>query len=260
MARSIIGGLVAEGMDKGLITACDPNQDNLTAMAADFGINTDTDNSTPVSSADVVVLSVKPQVMKTVCQSLRPSLAADALIISIAAGISCGSIQHWLGDNCRVVRCMPNTPALVQCGASGLYASNAVTEEQKTLAHSILSAVGIVQWVESETLIDPVTAVSGSGPAYFFLMLEAMVDAGVEQGLTKEVAQQLAIQTAAGAAKLAASSDVDLGELRKRVTSPGGTTEQAILTFEKHDLRGIVKEAMQACSDRSQQMSEEMGS
>ncbi len=259
MARSIIGGMVAQGLAPENITACAPSQKGLDALACDFGVATETDNNKAVINADVVILSVKPQVMKMVCLALKESLSENTLIISIAAGINCASLHAWLGEDQQVVRCMPNTPALVQCGASGLYASHQVSEAQKALAIGILSAVGVAKWVERESEIDAVTAVSGSAPAYFFLMLEAMVDAGVEQGLNKETAQQLAIQTAAGAAKLAASSDVDLAELRKRVTSPGGTTEQAILSFEKQNFRKMVKVAMQACSDRAQSMSRELG-
>lgn len=259
MARSIIGGLVSEGFTGESVIACDPKPAALAALEQDFGIRTSTDNGVAVADADVVVLAVKPQVMKEVCLTLRQAIPADTLIVSIAAGISCHSLQQWLGEERRIVRCMPNTPSLVQKGAAGLFAASTVSEEQKRLAGTIMQAVGKVQWLDNEEQIDAVTAVSGSGPAYFFLMLEAMVDAGVELGLDAEVAKTLAIQTAAGAAELARNSDADLAELRRRVTSPGGTTEQAILSFEKHQLRDIVKHAMTACADRSRQMAAELG-
>lgn len=259
MARSIIGGLVNKGFDAASIIACDPKPAALAALEQDFGITTSGDNNTAVDAADVVVLAVKPQVMKQACLDLRGAIAEQTLVVSIAAGINCHSLQQWLGQQRRIVRCMPNTPSLVQKGASGLYAADTVSAEQRQLAETIMQAVGAVQWLESEDQIDAVTAVSGSGPAYFFLMLEAMVDAGVEQGLDFEMAKSLAIQTAAGAAELARTSELDLAELRRRVTSPGGTTEQAILSFEKHQLRSIVKQAMQACADRSRQMSAELG-
>lgn len=259
MARSIIGGLVQQGFTGDSILACDPNKPVLEALARDFSIGTSTDNITAVTEADIVVLAVKPQVMKEVCSPLRNAIAENCLIISIAAGISCHSLQQWLGQERRLVRCMPNTPSLVRMGASGLFAAESVNDEQKRLADQVMGAVGEVQWLTDEAQIDAVTAVSGSGPAYFFLMLEAMVDAGVEQGLSADVAKALAIQTAAGAAALARSSEVDLAELRRRVTSPGGTTEQAILSFEKQQLRDTVKQAMRACADRSRQMAAELG-
>lgn len=259
MARSIIGGLVAQGKNADELAACDPNAGQLEALANDFGVRVSTDNKEMVCSADVVVLAVKPQVMKQVCQPLRESIPSGAVVISIAAGINCASLQRWLGPDRALVRCMPNTPSLVQCGASGLFASPEVSGSQKQLAQGIMEAVGIALWLDEEAAIDPVTAVSGSGPAYFFLMLEAMVDAGEAQGLSREVASDLAIQTAAGAAKLAQESDVDLAELRRRVTSPGGTTEQAILSFEKNGFRQIIASAMQSCGDRSKEMAKELG-
>lgn len=259
MARSIIGGLVGEGFAGEAITACDPKRATLQALAEDFGIRTSIDNAAAVAAADVIVLAVKPQAMKDACVPLQQHIGARCLVISIAAGISCHSLQQWLGGQRRIVRCMPNTPSLVQMGASGLYASDSVTAEQKRLAESIMQAVGMVQWLSEEAQIDAVTAVSGSGPAYFFYILEAMVEAGIEQGLEADVAKTLAIQTAAGAAELARTSDVDLAELRKRVTSPGGTTEQAILSFDAQQLRNIIKVAMQACSDRSRAMAAQLG-
>lgn len=259
MASSIIGGLIARDFKPEHIFASDPNNQALTSLRAAFGIQICATNQEAVASADVVVLAVKPQVMAQVCQALAPSLQPGTLIISIAAGITCASLRNWLGAQTAIVRCMPNTPALVQMGASGLYATDDVSAVQKAQAAAILEAVGIVHWVSTETLIDSVTAISGSGPAYFFLMMEAMVAAACEQGLDANTATALAVQTAAGAAKLAQQSDVDLAELRRRVTSPGGTTEQAIQSFETNGYRQIVAAAMQACKRRAEEMAQEMG-
>ncbi len=259
MANSIIGGLVAQGYAPERITACDPSADNLTQLQSRYGIATSDNNASAAAAADVVVLAVKPQVMKIVCQQLAPQLAHRPLIISIAAGIPLSSFDLWLDAELPLVRCMPNTPALVQAGASGLYANQQTTDQQRQVAEQILSAVGSVQWLNSEADIDAVTAVSGSGPAYFFLMMEAMIEAGVKQGLERDVATELTLQTALGAAKLAQSSDVDVAELRRRVTSPAGTTEQALLSFEASGLRDTVERAMRACADRSIEMASELG-
>lgn len=259
MARSIIGGLVKQGYPAASLCASDPNAATLAALQQDFGIRVAQDNAAAVAEAKVVVLAVKPQVMKEVCSALRPHLPADALVISIAAGINCASLGRWLGTERHLVRCMPNTPALVQMGASGLFAAAGVTSEEKSLAENILAAVGTVAWVEDEDLLHAVTAVSGSGPAYFFLFLEAMEQAGVQQGLDPVTARQLAVQTAAGAARLAQSSEVKLAELRRQVTSPGGTTERAIAAFEQQHLRQTVDIAMQACANRSRELAELLG-
>ncbi|GAA5315083.1 MAG: pyrroline-5-carboxylate reductase [Candidatus Pelagadaptatus aseana] len=259
MASSIIGGLINKGYAASQISASDPFEESRNKLHQQFGIATHEHNAEAVAGCDVIILSVKPQVLEQVCTALQPHLTHQPLIISIAAGIDMRSLDQWLGNNLAIVRCMPNTPALVQTGASGLYANANTSSEQRALANDILEAVGIVQWLDSEALIDPVTAVSGSGPAYYFLMMEAMIEAGVAQGLTREAATELTLQTALGAAKLAQSSDVDVAELRRRVTSPNGTTEQAILSFEADGLRDTVAKAMQKCSDRSVEMAKELG-
>lgn len=259
MARSIIGGLTKQGYQPANLCASDPNPATLAVLQADFGIRVIEDNAAAVVDAEVVVLAVKPQVMKDVCSALQPHLPTRALIISIAAGIGCASISRWLGAERHLVRCMPNTPALVQMGASGLFAATGVTVEEKTIAENILAAVGTVAWVEDEDLLHAVTAVSGSGPAYFFLFLEAMEQAAVQQGLDPATARQLAVQTAAGTARLAQNSEVSLAELRRQVTSPGGTTEKAIAAFEQHHLRQTVDIAMQACANRSRELAELLG-
>lgn len=260
MSTSIIGGLINQGYSANDITACDPNVEGLEAVKHTFGIHTHTDNIIACAKSDVIILAVKPQVLKQVAMNLQSAMAQREtlpLIISIAAGINCDNIQQWLNQDIAVVRCMPNTPALVGQGASGLYANGFTSDTQKAIAEQLLSAVGYATWVEKESLIDAVTAISGSAPAYFFLLMEAMIEAGVKQGLDRESATQLTLHTAFGAATLAQSSDVTVDELRKRVTSPGGTTEQAILSYENAGLRDIVEEAMQRCADRSVTMAKD---
>ncbi|MDQ2076585.1 pyrroline-5-carboxylate reductase [Marinimicrobium sp. ABcell2] len=258
MARSIIGGLIAQGYPAEAISASDRNPVVLSQMVSDFGIHTG-DNHTIARDAEVVVLAVKPQVLKAVAEDLRPSLSHQPLLISIAAGIDCTSLSRWLGDDQAIVRCMPNTPSLVRAGASGLYANALASQAQKAAAHVIMSAVGEAQWLEEEQLLDAVTAVSGSGPAYFFLVMEAMIEAGIELGLEPDCATDLTLQTALGAAQLARSSDVEPAELRRRVMSPGGTTEAAIKSFENDELRAIFKRAMIACANRSTALAKELG-
>jgi len=254
MATSIIGGLIAKGTAAEQIIACDPNTDALSKLHQQYGVKICTDNQDACKNQDIIVLAVKPQALKTVAQHLAPGLNQNSLVISIAAGIGSEHLGQWLGQETPIVRCMPNTPALVKQGASGVYANPHVSVQQKQQAEGLLSAVGITVWLDDEALIDPVTAVSGSGPAYFFLMMEAMIDAGVKQGLTQEQARRLTLQTAAGAATLAQQSDVDITELRRRVTSPGGTTEQAILSYEQSGFRQTVDSAMVACAERSKAM------
>lgn len=260
MASSIIGGLVESGHPPQRISAADPFPDSLERLRAIAPVNVCADNASAVAGADVVILAVKPQVMAEACESIAPAVAAsEALVISIAAGVTIASMGSRLGQRTPIVRCMPNTPALLGCGATGLYANEQVSAEQRGFAEDILSAVGIVRWVASEQALDAVTALSGSGPAYFFLFMEAMIDAGCALGLEREAAGELAMQTALGAARMAVESEVDLVELRRRVTSPGGTTQAAIESFERQGLRAMIKEAMQAAADRADEMAREMG-
>lgn len=259
MAKSIIGGLIAEGFKPTDISASGPRQENLDLVAAQFGIAVSTGNQGLAAAADVVVLAVKPQLLKAVALDLRPALVHKPLIISVAAGISMESLAKWLGDDQAIVRCMPNTPSQLRAGASGLYANKLVTNTQRACADRILRAVGVVEWLDDEQLLNAVTAVSGSGPAYFFLVMEAMIDAGIAMGLTPESARELTLQTALGAALLAKNSDIDVAELRRRVTSPNGTTEQAIKSFEQDDIRALFKRAMNACAGRAIEMSEQLG-
>lgn len=259
MAKAIIGGLLAEDYSHSDIIATAPRMETLDKVHEQFSIHITTDNSQAAAWADVVVLSVKPQLLKEVVLGIKDSLSHKPLIISVAAGITTASIAAWLEDDHAIVRCMPNTPSQLRAGASGLYANAAVTSEQKSQADAILGAVGIVQWLDDENLLNAVTAVSGSGPAYFFLMMEAMIDAGIELGLSRDCATELTLQTALGAAMLAKSSDCDVAELRRRVTSPKGTTEQAIQSFEQDQIRAIFSRAMNACSHRAVELSELLG-
>jgi pyrroline-5-carboxylate reductase len=263
MAVSLIGGLINAGIAAPDITVAEPDEKRRHALQKQFNLNMTADNNATLS-CDVVVLAVKPQLLKQVCQQLNLSAEAkqqnNRLFISIAAGIKSTDINRWLNENQAIVRCMPNTPSLVQCGASGLFANKLVNNEQKQQAEKIMEAVGIVIWVDNEEQINAVTAVSGSGPAYFFLMMEAMQLAGEELGLTTDVAQQLVLQTALGAARMATESDSSPAELRQMVTSKGGTTEQAILSFHSANYQQIVLDALKAANDRSISLAEELGS
>ena len=260
MASSIIGGLVAKGFSAGQIIASDPYSDSLKKLREIAEVQTTDDNHQAIAIADVVVLAVKPQAMKPILEDLANSAQLHKpLVISIAAGIKAESLDQWLGGGMPIVRCMPNTPALVQTGATALYANQIVTESQKQLADQILRSVGIALWVDEEQALDAVTAVSGSGPAYFFLVMEAMQAAGESMGLSTDTAKQLTLQTALGAAKMALSSDVDTAELRRRVTSPGGTTAEALNVFDDQGLKGIFTQAMEACRDRSEELAEILG-
>jgi len=259
MAISLIGGLVNAGTSPSDITVAEPDENQRNALQERFGTNTTADNKTTLP-CDVIVLAVKPQLLKQVCQQLEAEQQNRCLFISIAAGIKSTDIDRWLNGGQSIVRCMPNTPALLQCGASGLFANKAVSSKQKQLAEKIMEAVGIVIWVDDEEQINAVTAVSGSGPAYFFLMMEAMQNAGVELGLSADIARQLVLQTALGAARMAIEDNTSAAELRKKVTSKGGTTEQAILSFQSADYQKIVSDALKAAHDRSISLADELGS
>lgn len=260
MASAIVGGLINQGYAQDAISASDPYQPSLDALQATTGITACADNNSAVEGANVIVLAVKPQVMAEVASGISAAVnRKNAVVISIAAGITIGSLEKWLGSHIAIVRCMPNTPALVGAGATGLYANANVDEQQKLLAEDILNATGISRWVDSEAQLDAVTALSGSGPAYFFMFMEAMVETGVKMGLDREACEQLAMQTGMGAAQMAMESDVDLLELRRRVCSPGGTTLKAVETFEQQGLAQTVENAMQAALDRAVEMAQEMG-
>ena len=260
MAMSLIGGLIADGYPAAQIIASDPDQQKLADLEQKLGIRTATSNQEALLASDVVVLATKPQVLQSVCESLTESAQQHRpLMVSIAAGIREQEIQLWLGGNLPIVRTMPNTPAMLQAGATVLYANQQVTEEQRDHAESILRAVGLTCWVDQEPLMDAVTALSGSGPAYFFMVMEAMEAAGIELGLPADTARILTLQTALGAARMAMESDASPALLRERVTSPGGTTERALSIFEQQKLPEIFKQALTGARDRSIELSEMLG-
>ena len=259
MASSLICGLVATGFPAQRLWAADPDTQQLARLANDQGVHTSSDNNQLVSVVDVVVLAVKPQVVPDVVKPLHEGmLKGNKLVISIAAGISTTALNAWLPE-VPVIRCMPNTPALVGQGMTGLFATSAVSDQQKQAAEMIMQAVGQTVWLDDERLIDSVTAVSGSGPAYFFLLMEAMEAAAIDLGLTAETARLLVQQTALGAASMVAETSESPAQLRRKVTSPGGTTETALTIFEQHDFKPVVAEALQGAYDRSIELSKIIG-
>lgn len=260
MAQSLIGGLIASGYDKQNIIATDPTAEQRDLVTQTFGIQCLADNSEAINKADIVVLAVKPQIFENVSKTIQTSIKQKKpLVISVAAGIRTSDINSWLGSNNSIVRSMPNTPALIQTGASGLYANDAVSEEQRSQAEHIMRAAGITVWVKEESQLDVVTALSGSGPAYYFMFMEAMEKTATELGLDAQTAHLLTIQTALGAAKMALESHQDCQTLRQNVTSPNGTTERAIQSFEKSGLPNMVEKAMKAAQTRAQELADELG-
>lgn len=257
MASSLIGGLIANQHERACITACDIDQQQLQPLRDRFGINISEDSFGSAEQADVIMLAVKPQVMQVVCEQLSTlPLNSDQLFISIAAGVPCDAIDNWLGGGRAIVRCMPNTPSLLQLGATGLAANSLVSSSQQADAEKIMQAVGISIWVDAEADLDAVTAISGSGPAYFFYFIELLEAAGVKLGLKRETAAALARQTALGAASMAL--DEDVVELRARVTSKKGTTEQAIISFQQNQLERLVEDATAAAHRRAQELAREL--
>ena len=258
MASSLISGLIASGHSPQDLWVSDINQDALKVLAKNLNVNTSTNNDEIINAVDVVVLAVKPQILSTVAKNATPSIQQkQPLVVSIAAGITQQSLSQWLGNNIAIVRCMPNTPALVLTGATALHANAQVTAEQHDLAENIMRSVGIALWVNDESELDVVTAVSGSGPAYYFLLMEAMEKAAIEMGMNEVTARLLVQQTALGAAKIALESSESPEQLRKRVTSPGGTTQQALETFEEGGFTALVSKALHAARDRSIEMSKQ---
>lgn len=259
MAQALISGLISCGVKPSLITVADPSSEAREQLAAK-GLNTvdpTADAKAAVIGADIVVLAVKPQVMKAVASGFADALDKQ-LVISVAAGLSTALLSNMLGGYSNIVRAMPNTPAMIQMGATGLYGTDNISAEQKQLATAVMEASGLVMWVDNEEHMHAVTAVSGSAPAYMFYFIEAMVDGGVALGLDKEQASALAMQTMLGAAKMALGSEDAPSELRRKVTSPNGTTQAAIESMQANDISRQIVEAMQACADRSQALSEEM--
>ncbi len=259
MARSLIGGLVADGLSADNIHVMDTQKAVLQTLKQTFAVQVYDDLALAVASADVIVLAVKPQQMQDVVKSLATVWPANALLISIAAGIRLADLGRWLQKNAAIVRAMPNTPSLVQAGATALFANNHVSEQQREQAEAILRAVGLALWLDNETKMDAVTALSGSGPAYFFLVMEAMENAAIELGLPQETARLLCLETAFGAAKMALESDVPAATLRQQVTSPGGTTERAIHELEDGGLHGLFENALVAAALRARELGDQLG-
>lgn len=260
MAGALIGGLLADGVPPDRLTATDPSIEKCRALNTNLGIRTLQDNRAAVADADVVVLAVKPQVLKQVAVEIAEQVhRSRPLVISIAAGIRCASLQSWLGGATALVRTMPNTPAMIQTGATVLYATPAVSAVQREQAESLMRAVGLTQWVADEALMDAVTALSGSGPAYYFLIMEAMQAAAQQLGLAPDTARLLTLQTALGAARMALESTDPPATLRARVTSPGGTTERAIGVLEEGGIRDLFAHALKAAHDRSVELSDSLG-
>jgi len=266
MAYSLVGGLTSTGVPGQNIWVSDPDNNKTAQMATNFSVNTCSDNSKLVQSVDIVILAVKPQQLAMVCTEIASDVSIrNPLLVSIAAGVLSNDIENWLSpssstdSDLALVRCMPNTPALVQSGATALYANSQVSDEQKMLAESILRSAGLTIWLDDESEMNAVTALSGSGPAYIFLVIEALEKAGVKLGLDEKTAHLLAIQTAFGASKMALESDDSPEVLRKKVTSPGGTTEKAIGILQEGELETLFAQALKGARDRSIELAELLG-
>lgn len=258
MARALIGGLLRQNCSCAEIRVVEVDAEAREKIKHEFQVEAVADVALGVADTDIIVLAIKPQQLPAVARALAP-LLTDQLVISIAAGIRSTDISRWLDGYVHVVRAMPNTPALVRSGVTGLYAMSGVTDEERHDAESVLAAVGTVLWVNSEELLNAVTAVSGSGPAYVFYFIEALQKAGGELGLDVDQARRLSIETFLGAAKLAGESGEDAALLRARVTSPGGTTERAISSMEGDEVSNAIRRAIHAAYQRSHEMSTEFG-
>lgn len=255
MAQALIGGLVSRGLPPTRITVSDPVE-QIRQLLQEKEVHVTQDNVAAIQNADVVVLAVKPQVLATVLRPLK-GLLSDKLVISIIAGAEIQTISNLI-DSDRIVRVMPNTPALVQTGAHGIYANDVVGASDRELTSQILAATGLTIWVNSEAQIDAVTAVSGSGPAYFFYLMESMIRAGKNLGLDEKVATALTLQTALGAAQMAITSSNTPSELRKNVTSPNGTTQAALEVFDRAQISQNIQSALAAAQKRSQELAQEL--
>lgn len=260
MALSLIGGLIADGFTPAHIHVADPAAERRELISQRFPVMTYQNNIDAIQQAQTVVLAIKPQQCQQVVKQLATVWQTNQLWISVAAGIPTDAIASWLEQpQAAIVRAMPNTPALVQAGATGLFANNAVTDTQREQAESILRACGLTIWVDQESDIDAVTALSGSGPAYFFLVMEAMEAAAIKLGLSEKTANLLCTQTAFGAAKMALESQDNAQLLRQKVTSPGGTTERAIHELEDGGLHGLFENALVAAALRARELATELG-
>ncbi len=260
MARSLAKGLIDNGWPTGQIVLSDPGDEQRQIASQLLGTECLSDNNEVVLRADVLVLAVKPQQLRAAIEPLAAAVQKKKLmVISVVAGIHSADIEQWLGGNLAIIRTMPNTPALIGSGASGLFANERATEDDRNLAESLLRACGVTVWVDKEHKLDVVTALSGSGPAYYFLMMEALENAAIARGLNEADARLLSLETALGAAKMALESQENPAQLRQRVTSPGGTTERALTVFEDAALRDICQQAVDAAITRAQELAEMFG-
>lgn len=260
MATSLVEGLLADGVPPRNIWMSDPEPTKLQNLKNKYQINTTQDNQLAAKSTEVSIFAVKPSIVKPVAKDLASIIQEkNSLIISIAAGVKIEDIERWLGGKVAVVRCMPNTPAMLQSGATALFANDKVSSDQKNLAESILRAVGLVVWVDQQQQLDTVTALSGSGPAYFFLMMEALEQSAIKLGLPPETARLLTLQTALGAARMALESEESVEKLRQRVTSPGGTTEKAIEVLQQGEITSLFHKALTAAKQRAKELAEALG-
>ena len=256
MARSLIGGLIARGHDPQAIHVAEPHAELRDALARDFSVPVHGDNQEAASRGGVWVLAVKPQVMRNVAAGLATlAQQQQPLLVSIAAGITSAQVERWMGGSLPVVRCMPNTPALLGAGATGLFANGHVSAAQRQAAESLLKATGMTVWIETEALMDAVTALSGSGPAYVFLLAEAMQSAAEAQGLPADAARALTLQTLHGASRMLVESGDPATLLRQRVTSPGGTTEAAVGRLQAGGFSALLADAIEAATQRGRELS-----
>ena len=259
MAYALIKGLLSDGFEAKNINVSDANPELLEKRSSELGVTVQPDNVSLLTNSDIVVFAVKPQVLSVVCHELKNKASSNQLFVSIVAGIKSKDINRWLGGDFALVRTMPNTPALFQSGVTGLYANELVNDLQKKSVNLLLSAVGECFWVNEENLLDAITAISGSGPAYFFLMMQSMKQAAMALGLDEDTADALSIKTSLGASIMATNSGKDSRTLRAEVTSPNGTTQSAIETFQDQNFEGIVAAATRAAYDRARELSQELG-
>lgn len=258
MAAALIGGLLGKGHPAAGMRVVEPQAEARARLSAKYGVACADSTAAAAPLGEVVVLAVKPQQMRAAAQALQPHLRRE-LVISIAAGIRLVDLQRWLGGHAILVRCMPNTPALIGAGISGVYASAGVDAGQRALAESILGAVGAILWVEQESQLDPVTAISGSGPAYVFYFIEALQLAAQQMGFSAADARKLAVETFVGTAKLAAQSQEEVALLRERVTSRGGTTERALASMDAGRVQDLIVQALHAANQRAHELGEQLG-
>ncbi|AYQ57624.1 Pyrroline-5-carboxylate reductase [Bathymodiolus thermophilus thioautotrophic gill symbiont] len=259
MSYALISGLLKNGFSAKNIRLSDKDEVLLSQRQVEFGVKTFADNAQLAAQCEVIILAVKPQILSNVCKEIQVHIHHQPLIISIAAGVKSNDINRWLGGTAPIIRTMPNTPALLGNGATGLVENEAVNNQQKDLAEQILSAVGQCFWVANEDLLDAVTALSGSGPAYFFLMIESMSNAGVALGLDEKMAEKLSIQTALGASMMANQNNESARQLRNKVTSKNGTTQAAIESFQDQNFEAIVSHAMRVAFNRAKEIGFELG-